>query len=65
MGAKQDAYPKSYAEAMTCPDAQQYHEAAVKKMESLIENGTFVPCTLPPQSRGILLGVPDQTPLKW
>ena len=42
MSAKLDAYPKSYAEAMMRPDAQFYHEAAVKEVEGLIENGTLL-----------------------
>ena len=35
------AYPKSYAEAMTRPDAQLYHEAACKEIDALLENGTW------------------------
>ena len=45
--AKSD-YPKSYAEAMTRPDAQFYHEAACKEIDSLLENKTWVLAKLPP-----------------
>ena len=42
------------------PDAQFYHEAAVKEIEGLIENGTFVPCILPEGRKAV--GVLDQAP---
>ena len=51
--ARGDSYPKSYADAMTRPDAQQYHDAAVKEVEALVMNGTFRPVKLPPGRKSI------------
>ena len=46
-------YPKSYAEAMTRPDAQHYHEAACKEIDALLENGTWELARLPPGRKAI------------
>jgi hypothetical protein len=46
-------FPKSYAEAMTRPDAKFYHEAACKEIDALIENKTWVLAKLPPGRKAI------------
>lgn len=51
--AEHDDHPKTYAQAMLRPDAAKYHEAAVKEIESLIENGTWELCKLPPGHKAI------------
>ena len=38
---------------MTRPDAQLYHEAAVKEIDSLLENGTWELARLPPDRKAI------------
>jgi hypothetical protein len=51
-GAYDDS-PKSYAEAMTRPDAQKYHEAACDEIKSLVDNGTWELAQLPPGRKAI------------
>lgn len=48
-----DSGPKTYAEVMTLPDAQQHHEAAIKEIQSHVENGTWVLSSLPPGRKAI------------
>jgi len=48
-----DDSPKSYAEAMTRPDAQKWHEAACQEIDSLLENGTWELAQLPPGRKAI------------
>jgi hypothetical protein len=45
--------PQTYAEAMALPDAQDYHNAAVKEIQSHLENGTWELATLPPGRKAI------------
>ena len=46
-------FPNSYAEAMTRPDAQFYHEAACKEIDALLENKTWELAKLPPGRKAI------------
>ena len=46
-------FPSSYAEAMTRPDAQFWHEAACKEIDSLLENKTWELTKLPPGRKAI------------
>ena len=48
-----DDSPKSYAEAMTCPDAQYHHDAALKEIKALLDNGTWELASLPPGHKAI------------
>jgi len=48
-----DDSPKSYAEAMTRPDAQKWHEAACDEIKSLLDNGTWELAQLPPGRKAI------------
>ena len=43
-----DDSPRSYAQAMTCTDAQMYHEATCDEIQSLLDNGTWELAQLPP-----------------
>ena len=45
--AAHDTHPKTYAEAMTRPDADEYHKAACKEIHSLVKNGTWELAKLP------------------
>jgi Reverse transcriptase (RNA-dependent DNA polymerase)/gag-polypeptide of LTR copia-type/GAG-pre-integrase domain len=45
--------PRTYVEAMTRPDAQQYHEAACKEIEALLDNKTWELAKLPPGRKAI------------
>ena len=51
--SSRDTGPRTYAEAMKLPDAQQHHEAAVKEIQAHIENGTWILTTLPPGRKAI------------
>jgi hypothetical protein len=42
-----DAEPKSYHNAMRCPDSELWHQAMVRKMEAHLENGTWELVKLP------------------
>jgi hypothetical protein len=42
-----DAEPKSYREAMRCPDSALWHQAMVRKMEAHLENDTWELVKLP------------------
>ena len=53
VSAAKSGYPKSYSEAMTLPDADLYHEAACKEIDSLLENGTWELTTLPKGRKAI------------
>lgn len=46
-------YPKTYAEAMTRPDAAYWHESACKEIDALVENGTWMVAKLPPGKKAI------------
>src|SRR6201999_1473797 len=48
-----DDSPKSYAEAMAHPDAQNHHDAAVKEIQALLDNGTWELSSLPPGHKAI------------
>ena len=48
-----DDAPKSYAEAMTRPDAQLHHQAACDEIQTLIDNGTWECVELPPGRKAI------------
>jgi len=46
-------YPQTYADAMSRPDAQLYHDAACKEIDALIENQTWELAKLPPGRKAI------------
>src|SRR5215510_4008690 len=46
-------YPKTYAEAMSHPDAHLYHEAACKEIDALLANGTWELARLPKGRKAI------------
>lgn len=45
--------PNSYAEALTGPDAQRWHEAALEELNAQLKNGTWVLEKLPPGKKAI------------
>lgn len=45
--------PRTFAEAMKHPDADQWHQAAVQEIQALIEHGTFDVVDLPPDRKAI------------
>jgi hypothetical protein len=51
--ASKSAYPRTYAEAMTRPDAELYYQAALKEIDSLLENKTWEVKPLPPGRKAI------------
>jgi hypothetical protein len=48
-----DTYPRSFAEAMTRPDADLYWQSAMDEIQALVDNGTWEATQLPPGRKAI------------
>lgn len=48
-----DDSPRTYAEAMTRPEAEQYHTSACDEIQTLLDNGTWELALLPPGRKAI------------